>query len=253
MDDPPGRYFRIICSAPYWSGKPQDLRSVLRLDGPDRPQGALKQQAFSSWENVARSLNLLSARYVVYDKSDPNNAQQQGSRQILAAYRQSFPVFVENEDFVVFRNDTAHAYITAYARACLYAGDIRKSAALALVLSAKNWPVVQAKEPSVSEVPNTTAQKYEKTYGEDSSPFPPINENAPVLLSDVQLMRENSQLIRIHLTAPSSCVAVIAESYYPFWRAEVDGQPVEILQVSCGLMGLELPAGTHAIGSSATL
>jgi uncharacterized membrane protein YfhO len=54
-------------------------------------------------------------------------------------------------------------------------------------------------------------------------------------------------LIRIHLTAPSSCLTVIAESYYPFWRAEVDGQPAEVLQVSCGLMGVELPAGSHTI------
>jgi uncharacterized membrane protein YfhO len=27
----------------------------------------------------------------------------------------------------------------------------------------------------------------------------------------------------------------------------VDGQPTEILQVSCGLMGLNLPAGSHTI------
>ena len=148
---------------------------------------------------------------------------------------------------IPFRNDAARPYITAYGRACLYAGDVRKSATLALVLSAKNWPLIQAKEPSVNEVPNTTAQKYEKAYGEDSSPFPPLNEGVPVPLGDVELTRENSQLVRIHLTAPSSCVAVIAESYYPFWRAEVDGQPVEVLQVSCGLIGLELPAGSHTV------
>ncbi len=86
-----------------------------------------------------------------------------------------------------------------------------------------------------------------KLYGEDSSQFPPVNESAPVALSDVQLTRENSQVIRIQLTAPSACMAVIAESYYPFWHAEVDGQSAEVLQVSCGLMGLELPAGSHTI------
>jgi uncharacterized membrane protein YfhO len=68
-----------------------------------------------------------------------------------------------------------------------------------------------------------------------------------VALSDVQLTRENSQLVHIHLTTPSACIAVIAESYYPFWRAEIDGQPAEVLQVSCGLMGLELPAGSHTV------
>jgi uncharacterized membrane protein YfhO len=54
-------------------------------------------------------------------------------------------------------------------------------------------------------------------------------------------------LVRIKLTAPAACLAVISESYYPFWRAEMDGQPVAVLQVSCGLMGVELPAGSHTI------
>ena len=239
-----GRYFHLL--GPMWGGKPQVYEAFYDWMAPIG-LGALKQQAFGSWESHRAFLNLLSARYVVFDKTDPSNAQQKGSQQILAAYRQSYPVFVENEDFVVFRNDTARPYITAYGRACLYAGDVRKSASLALALSAKNWPLVQAEEPSVSAVPNATAQKYEKTYGEDSSPFPPLSEAVPVALSDVQLTRENSQLVHIHLTTPSTCLAVIAESYYPFWRAEVDGQPTEVLQVSCGLMGLELPAGSHTI------
>jgi hypothetical protein len=228
-----------------WGGKPQVYEAFYNWMAP-LGMGLLNQQAFNSWENHRAFLNLLSARYVVFDKTDPSNGQQ-GSQQILAAYRQSFPVFVENEDFVVFRNDTARPYVTAYERACLYAGDLRKSAALALALSAKNWPLVRAKESSVSEVPNATAQKYEKTYGEDSSPFPPLKEAAPVPLRDVQLTRENSQLIRLQLTTPSTCLAIISESYYPFWHAEVDGQPAEVLQVSCGLMGVELPAGSHTI------
>jgi len=239
-----GRYFHLL--GPMWGGKPQVYEAFYDWMAPIGI-GALKQQAFGSWENHRAFLNLLSARYVVFDKTDPGNIQQKGAQQILAAYRQSFPVFIENDDFVVFRNDTARPYVTAYARACLYAGDVRKSAALALALSAKNWPLVQAKEPSVSEVPNATAQKYEKTYGEDGSAFPPVTEAATVALGDVQLTRENSQVVRIQLTAPLSCVAVIAESYYPFWRAEVDGQPAEVLQVSCGLMGVELPAGNHTI------
>ncbi len=54
-------------------------------------------------------------------------------------------------------------------------------------------------------------------------------------------------MVRIQLTAPSACLAVIAESYYPFWHAEIDGQPAEVLRVSCGLMGVEVPAGSHTI------
>jgi hypothetical protein len=241
-----GRYFHLL--GPMWGGKPQVYEAFYNWMSPIGT-GLLNQQAIVQSADrritVNRAfLNLMGARYVVFDLGNPGVNEPQ---MILDDLGRNYTAVLTNEDFIVFRNDTARPYITAYARACLYAGDIRKSSSLALALSAKNWPLVQAKEPSVSEVPNATAQKYEKIYGEDSSLFPPLNEGAPVALSDVQLTRENSQLVRIHLTAPSSCVAVIAESYYPFWRAEVDGQPGDVQQVSCGLMGVELPAGSHTI------
>ncbi len=61
------------------------------------------------------------------------------------------------------------------------------------------------------------------------------------------MTRESDELVRIKATAPTNCLAVIAESYYPFWHAEVDGQPTEVLRVSCGLMGLDLKSGAHEI------
>ena len=68
-----------------------------------------------------------------------------------------------------------------------------------------------------------------------------------VPLADVQLVRQDAQRVRIRLNAPRDCLAVIAESYYPYWHAEIDNQPAEVLRVSCGLMGLNLPAGAHEI------
>jgi hypothetical protein len=189
-------------------------------------------------------LDLLGARYVVFDLGSPGVPEPQSVFEDLG---RNYRVALTNEDFIVFRNDTARAYVTAYARACLYAGDIRKSAPLALALSARNWPLVQAKEASVGEVPVDKQQKFERLYGENSPPYLPVNTGVPVALENVQLTRESSQLVRIQLSAPSACLAVIAESYYPFWRAEVDGQPTEVMQVSCGLMGLNLSAGSHTI------
>jgi hypothetical protein len=184
-------------------------------------------------------LNLLGARYVVLDKTDPGMQSPQ-MQQMFAAYRQAFPVTVENEDFAVLRNDTAHPYVTAYARACAYEGDVRNSAQLALALAARNWPLVQ-RDTAGNDA------RYELTYREGSVVSPPLRNGETVPLGDVQLTRESSEVIRIKLTGPSDCLAVIAESYYPFWRAEVDGRPAEVLRVSCGLMGVELPAGAHEI------
>jgi hypothetical protein len=189
-------------------------------------------------------LDLMGARYIVFDLASPGAPEPQS---VLDDLSRNYTAVSTNQDFVVFRNDAARAYLTAYARACLYAGDVRKSATLALALSAKGWPLVHAKEMNVSDVPVDEQQKYERVYGEDNSPFPPINASTPVALQSVQLTRETSQLVRVQLTTPSPCLAVIAESYYPFWHAEIDGQPTEVLRVSCGLMGLQLPAGNHTI------
>ena len=42
-------------------------------------------------------------------------------------------------------------------------------------------------------------------------------------------------------------MAVVAESYYPFWQAKLDGKATEVLRANCGLMGIELSAGRHEI------
>lgn len=233
-----GRYFHLL--GPMWGGKPQVYEAFYNWMCP-LGTGLLNlpQQAFSSWENHRAFLNLLSARYIVFDKSDPNNAPA-GTQQILGAYRHDFPVAMENEDVVVFRNDTARPYLSAFARACLFDGDIRDSARLSLVLSARDWPLVQ------SSARADAGAKYETVYRDGNAP-PPLRVGEPVPLTDLQLVRENAQRVRIHLSAPRDCLAVISESYYPFWQAEVDKRPAEVLRVSCGLMGLKLPAGDHDI------
>ncbi|HUJ09431.1 MAG TPA: hypothetical protein VL171_05340 [Verrucomicrobiae bacterium] len=229
-----GRYFHLL--GPLWGGKPQVYEAFYNWMCP-LGTGLLNEQAFSSWDNHRAFLNLLAARYVVFDKSDPNNA---GNQNLLKAYQQSFPVFLENEDMVVFRNDNARPYVSAFARACLFDGDILESAKLALLLSEHNWPLVQ------NGAGAGAATKYEAVYRNGNGP-PPLSDGEPVPLSDVQLVRENNERIRMHLKAARDCLVVISESYYPFWHAEVDGRAADVLRVSCGVMGLELPAGSHDI------
>jgi hypothetical protein len=231
-----GRYFHLL--GPMYSSKPQVYEAFYNWMSP-LGTGLLNQNALTSLEDHRAFLNLMAARYVVFDKTDPNNAGA-NMQQLLAAYRQMFPVAFENEDLAVFRNETAHSYVTGYARACAYEGDLRGSAGLAVMLAAHDWPLVH--RDGVED-----AGHYELTYREGSLASPPLRNGEPVLLTDVKLIRESSERISIWLTAPTACLAVIAESYYPFWRAEVDHRRVELLRVSCGLMGLELSPGTHEI------
>lgn len=225
-----GRYFHLL--GPMYSGKPQAYEAFYNWQAP-LGLGLLQGAGSGSRE----LLNLLGVRYVVFDKSDPDMQAPQ-LQQVLAAYRQAFPVAHEDDDFAVFRNDTAHAYVTAYARACVFDGDVRNSPQLALALAARHWPLVHGAN---------IHGKYEQVYRDGQVVTLPVHEGEVVPLADVRLIRDNAQRVRIHLSAPRDCLAVIAESYYPYWCAEVDGQPAEVLHISCGLMGLELPAGSHTV------
>jgi hypothetical protein len=188
---------------------------------------------------VREMLNLFAARYIVFDKSDPGMQSPQ-MKQLLAQYRQLYPVAEENEDFVVLRNDTAHPYVSATSRLCVYTGDVRQSPQIALQLAAKNYTLVHDVNPA--QLPNV-----ERTYTAGGQFFPPVTPSAPLTLTDVELKRDNAHVVRIRLTAPTNCVVVISESYYPYWRAEVAGKPTDVWRVNCGLMGVAVPAGTHDI------
>jgi len=228
-----GRYFHLL--GPMWSGKPQVTEAFYDWMAPIGT-GLLTR----SGGGTGPFLDLLNARYIVFDKTDTTMQQSPQGQQLQDAYRQAFPVEIENDDFIVFRNNSAHPYVTAYKRACAYVGNVTNSAPLALALSARNWPLVQRE--TIED-----AGRYEQIYREGEPAMAPVRDGQVAPLTDVQLHRNSDEVIQLRLTAPSPCLAVIAESYYPFWHAEVDGKPAEVLRVSCGLMGLELPAGKHEI------
>ena len=49
--------------------------------------------------------------------------------------------------------------------------------------------------------------------------------------------------MRIRRTA----LAVIAQTYYHDWRAEVDGQPVPLLRANVAFQAVRVPAGAHRV------
>jgi hypothetical protein len=221
-----GRYFHLL--GPMYSGKPQVYEAFYNWMSPVGT-GLLNHTGLSR-----ELLNLFGARYLVCDKTDP-----QANAQLFAQLRQMFPVHHEDEDFLVLRNDTARAYVTAYDRACAFTGDLRQSPQLAVALAANDWPLVHTDTPQ--------AGRFATVYRAGEQPILPATRGQPVTLSDLKLSRPSNSEIRLGLTAPSACWLVIAESFYPFWRAQVDGRPAEVLRMNCALMGLELPAGSHQI------
>ena len=228
-----GRYFHLL--GPMYSGKPQVYEAFYNWMAP-LGIGLLNQAAWRSLDAHRAFLNLSGARYVVFDKTDPSNAGQQ---QMLAAYRQMFPtVMIENEDFVVFRNDNAQPYVSATTRACLYTGDVHGSAPLTFTMATWHYTLVHATQARPG---------FEKVYDGQPPVTLPTAKSESLPLQNVVLTRPSHEQIRIKLTAPQACIAIIDESYFKFWHATVDGQPVEVLRVDCGLMGVAVEQGTHEI------
>jgi len=224
-----GRYFHLL--GPMYSGKPQVYEAFYNWMAP-LGIGLLNQRG-----GVTREfLNLVGARYVVLDKTDPGMAQQQ--QQFATALRKMFPITVENEDFIIFRNDTAQPYVSATTRACLYTGDVHGSAPLAITMATWHYTLVHATH---------IRPGFEKVYDGQPPVTLPAAKSEFLPLQNVALTRPSHEQICIKLTAPQACIAIIDESYFKFWHATVDGQPVELLRVDCGLMGVAVEPGTHEI------
>jgi hypothetical protein len=213
-----GRYFHLL--GPMYSGKPQVYEAFYNWQAP-LGLGLLAQAGGVSRE----FLDLVGARYLVLDKTDPSMA---GNQQLFAHLRQQFPIEVENADFIILRNDTARPYVSATSRVCYFSDDLRQSAQPAIVLASRQFTMVH--EP----IAGATA-------------FPPTGTSAALALTDVELTRENHHTIRIRLTAPQACLVVINESFYPFWTAEVAGASAKVWRVNCGLMGVQVPSGSSEI------
>lgn len=262
--DLPTRYLHLL--GPMYGGKPVVYEAWTNWMSP-LGTALLNQAAYTSVEAHRAFLDLIGAGYVVFDKSSPGDVSPV-DRQLFTVYRQGFGVAHEDEDFVLFRNPGARPYVAGYGRADLYVGDVRDSAQLALALSERAIPLVQAPAARLVDVPIDRLREFDVIYveGETDLRALPADVSAkviavrrdrevpltrtpdvPVSLEAVQLTREHAGLVRIGLDAPRRCLAVVAESYYPYWRAEIDGRAAEVLRVSTGLMGVWLGEGRHEV------
>lgn len=60
-------------------------------------------------------------------------------------------------------------------------------------------------------------------------------------------LRVAAQRISFQLETPSTCVATIAQTFYPCWKACVDGQATKLLQANYAFQAVVVPAGKHRI------
>jgi hypothetical protein len=62
-----------------------------------------------------------------------------------------------------------------------------------------------------------------------------------------RIVRYSAGELEIETEAPGASLLVVTDSYYPGWRASVDGRPAPLLRTNLLFRGVPVPAGTHRV------
>ena len=70
---------------------------------------------------------------------------------------------------------------------------------------------------------------------------------SPLFKSQVELTNGQMNELAFHAQASEPAVLVLSQTYYPGWKATVDGQEVPVFPANLALTGIPLPAGVHDV------
>ena len=70
---------------------------------------------------------------------------------------------------------------------------------------------------------------------------------SPLFKSEVELTNGQMNELAFHAQASEPAVLVLSQTYYPGWKATVDGQEVPVFPANLALTGIPLPAGVHNV------
>jgi Bacterial membrane protein YfhO len=85
---------------------------------------------------------------------------------------------------------------------------------------------------------------HETAISDQAIDLPPSDDADP---SEVKVDQYEPTRIELSLQASRTSLLVLSETYYPGWRAWIDGQPVAIHSVDIALRGVLVPAGAHRL------
>jgi len=82
---------------------------------------------------------------------------------------------------------------------------------------------------------------------EEPVPLPSRNEPASSQRPEVKILSYTPNRVEMSVRTPVAGFLVLTDSYYPGWRAEVNGKPVKIYRTDDIFRGILVPAGTSTI------
>ena len=59
--------------------------------------------------------------------------------------------------------------------------------------------------------------------------------------------RFKSQSFEVHTESHGPAMLVVAQTFYPPWRASIDGRPARLWRANYAFQALEVPAGAHIV------
>jgi hypothetical protein len=63
----------------------------------------------------------------------------------------------------------------------------------------------------------------------------------------IKAWRFDTREVAFETEADGAALVVLAQTWYPRWRAEVDGRPTRLLRANLAFQAVEVPAGTHRV------
>lgn len=71
--------------------------------------------------------------------------------------------------------------------------------------------------------------------------------DGPPGILPVEVVRERPEVLRFDVAADHPALLVVTDSWYPGWRAWVDGDSAPVLRVNALFRGVPIPAGAHRV------
>jgi hypothetical protein len=78
-------------------------------------------------------------------------------------------------------------------------------------------------------------------------PPPGGSAGPPAPARPATIIRDEPDLVEVNATTDAPAWLVLADTDYPGWRAEIDGQPAPVLRANAAFRALLLPPGTHVV------
>ncbi|MCP4644701.1 MAG: YfhO family protein [bacterium] len=81
----------------------------------------------------------------------------------------------------------------------------------------------------------------------DQPPDEPLPHGGPAVAANVAFTRWEASEVTMDVDASDDCVLVLADTYYPGWKAWIDDEPATVFPVYHAFRGVCVPKGSHAV------